>query len=76
MHGNILEWCADWYGTYPKGILTDPVGPSSGSARVRRGGSYIDGAGECRSALRDEFEPSRRDLGLGFRLAPSVPSGR
>jgi formylglycine-generating enzyme required for sulfatase activity/tRNA A-37 threonylcarbamoyl transferase component Bud32 len=74
MHGNVWEWCGDWHGDYPDGEVTDPQGPSSGSLRVNRGGSWYATAGGCRSAERSWSRPSRRDDDLGFRLALS-PSG-
>ena len=52
MHGNVIEWCWDWYGAYPSGAQTDPVGAFSGSNRVRRGGSWGSSAQDLRSAHR------------------------
>jgi formylglycine-generating enzyme required for sulfatase activity len=74
MHGNVWEWCSDWSGDYAKGAVTDPQGPSGGSLRVNRGGSWRRTAGNCRSAFRGRYAPSLRFVSLGFRLALS-PSG-
>jgi formylglycine-generating enzyme required for sulfatase activity len=74
MNGNVEEWCSDWYGDYSKGAVTDPTGPTTGSYRVVRGGSWDGGAADCRSAFRGRIGPSIRDYGLGFRIALS-PSG-
>ena len=69
MHGNVWEWCKDWDGSYPSGSVTDPQGPSCGSDRVVRGGSWYDFAENCRSAYRGNFDPSFRYYFVGFRLA-------
>ena len=69
MHGNVLEWVADWYGDYPRGSVTDPRGPSSGATRVHRGGSWGSNARYCRVANRGRNSPGNRYYYLGFRLA-------
>jgi sulfatase modifying factor 1 len=71
MHGNVLEWCADWAAFYPTGPVIDPTGPANGSDRVNRGGCWISAAVSCRSAFRLRLVPSFRLYGLGFRVALS-----
>ena len=73
MHGNVAEWCADWYGKYELGTVVDPKGPVTGWLRVSRGGSWFNSAWGCRSALRNGNRPDYRDFILGFRVA-LVPS--
>jgi formylglycine-generating enzyme required for sulfatase activity len=72
MHGNVFEWCADWYGDYPKGAVTDPQGPASGTNRVLRGGCWEYDPALCRSASRYIYLPGLRHDYYGFRVVVSV----
>ena len=72
MHGNVFEWCQDYYASYPD-QATDPSGPIRGKERVRRGGSFLRSAHQSRSAARHSVEPSWRGSETGFRLVIGFP---
>lgn len=73
MHGNVWEWCRDWYDPhyYAAGPNTDPAGPAAGAKRVIRGGGWGDNAQDCRSASRDGIAPLERFSDRGFRIVLS-----
>ena len=71
MHGNVWEWCSDWYGDYETGAVTNPKGPTSGRIRVVRGGCWHTPAKACRSAYRSNYGSYRIKNDCGFRLAAS-----
>ena len=72
VHGNVWEWVGDWWGPYISGAKVDPTGPSTGSARVKRGGSWNYTAGRCRSAMHYRESPDNFYNHIGFRLARSL----
>jgi len=74
--GNAWEWCRDWHGEYPDREETDPLGPEEGSARVMRGGSFIDIPRLLRGAYRNYDPPAGRFLPCGFRVSWPAARGR
>ena len=81
MHGNVAEWCRDWYGDYPSGEVTDPTGPKKGRDYVIRGGSWNSGAMDCRSAARDGYSSecwsrNQKSNVIGFRVLYSFGERR
>ena len=69
MHGNVWEWCQDWYGDYDLAAQIDPIGPEDGSYRLLRGGGWIDFAQRLRSAGRYFIQPGFRSFSIGFRVS-------
>ena len=69
MSGNVHEWCQDWYGGYSSVAQVNPAGPSSGTTRVYRGGSWYFDEWFCRVSFRNSVTPSYRSYGIGLRLA-------
>jgi formylglycine-generating enzyme required for sulfatase activity len=69
LHGNVCEWCLDWYGKYPTGEVLDPQGPAQGKGRVMRGGAWNSPPAECRSAHRSAGTPDMKLSHCGVRIA-------
>jgi formylglycine-generating enzyme len=73
MHGNVHEWCEDWYGPYEtKGTQTDPHGPETGTERVFRGGCWLSTGRACRAAARHKLPPTEIHYGVGFRVVADM----
>jgi formylglycine-generating enzyme required for sulfatase activity len=70
MHGNVAEWCSDWYRSeaYKDAAKENPTGPTEGDKRVIRGGSFRDPASAARSAAREGLRPTERRDTVGFRV--------
>jgi formylglycine-generating enzyme required for sulfatase activity len=76
MHGNVWEWCSDWWAdSYANAGTRDPEGPDSGICRVLRGGSWLYSPWYCRSAGRIRYDPGLRDDGSGFRVVSVGAAG-
>ena len=71
VHGNVFEWCRDWFGEYPLEKITDPTGPDDGIERICRGGAWSSYSASIRSAFRGRDEPGNCGSNLGFRLSLS-----
>jgi sulfatase modifying factor 1 len=76
-HGNVWEWCTDWYSEnyYRTSPLRDPTGPTSGKLKVLRGGSWRNQGTACRAAYRNALAPHQKDSATGFRVVMVMGGG-
>lgn len=76
MHGNVQEWCSDWYAAnyYKVSPKADPTGPKEGSERILRGGCWIHSGKACRAAVRNKLPPDEANYGVGFRVVVDAKS--
>ena len=75
MHGNVGEWCWDYYGKYPAEEQTNPAGAESGTRRISRGGGWNDFAKHIRSAYRASSPADRKSASVGIRLVRNAVTG-
>ena len=68
MIGNVWEWCWDWYDLYPQELAVDPIGPTTGTRRVRRGGSWKTQVNQLRNTYRSYTDPHSKTAAVGFRV--------
>jgi len=74
MHGNVAQWCSDWFGEYPKETPpADPQLPGNGSSRIIRGGTWMSNESGCRSANRGYLTPNSSDSSTGLRVCMDLP---
>ena len=72
--GNVSEWCSDWFGPYTASTLRNPLGPTSGTSKVARGGGFPNAPRYCRAAYRHQYNPGDRDSDIGFRIVRAQPN--